>query len=528
VNTESNNILKENRTFGYLEDLHFDPTMEFVHLNAAKLNEYVEKPVQSLFSEVSSNLPLSITSQIETVHDVFPTKPFHKNKWGVGNKAWDFFWGAFYPKAGGRTTHAQLFLWINYEQLEIGFAIGEYGTQQKQRFKKNFISNQPVLARMLRDENSDIRVYTKCDDDCVGPVNIKESRFCSWDSWLRDSNHTDIYASVSLHRDIVLQNDQEDIIDGIVKVYQNLFPLVLLTVLDDPMPAIGEYLYPSKRKLHRCPKYTLSQCSADLSVDETLLNRWVRAIERKGQAIFYGPPGTGKTYLAKKLATHLISGENGFMEIIQFHPAYAYEDFIQGIRPTTSTDGQISYPLVHGRFLEFCKKAESRDGKCVLIIDEINRANLARVFGELMFLMEYREEEIPLSGGGRLRIPNNMRIIGTMNTTDRSIALVDHALRRRFSFIHVYPDYNILKRYHEKTSFTVDGLIEVLQELNRQIGDKNYFLGVSFFLIENISEHIEDIWCTEIEPYIEEILFDRPDTIEEFRWEKVNNKVIYE
>src|SRR5690606_11871441 len=128
-------------------------------------------------------------------------------------------------------------------------------------------------------------------------------------------------------------------------------------------------------------------------------------------------------------------------------PSYAYEDFMQGIRPQ-SKDGRLEYPLVPGRFLDFCERARSRDGRCVLVIDEINRADLSRVFGELMYLLEYRDREVPLSGGQRFSIPSNVRIIGTMNTADRSIALVDYALRRRFAFLRLSPNFHVLRRYH--------------------------------------------------------------------------------
>jgi 5-methylcytosine-specific restriction protein B len=273
------------------------------------------------------------------------------------------------------------------------------------------------------------------------------------------------------------------------------------------------------------PTYSISECAADTGFQQELLSRWVRAIERKGQAVLYGPPGTGKTYVAERLARHLIGGSNGFMDLVQFHPAYAYEDFVQGIRPKASDGGGLDYPLVPGRFLEFCKKAGGRQGKCVLVIDEINRANLARVFGELMYLLEYRDKEVPLASGGFLRIPENARMIGTMNTADRSIALVDHALRRRFAFLALYPNYEILRNYHKETGFNVEPLIKVLNKLNTQIGDRHYELGISFFLRKDLSEQVEDIWRMEIEPYLEEYFFDQPDKTELYRWEKVSKEI---
>jgi 5-methylcytosine-specific restriction protein B len=187
----------------------------------------------------------------------------------------------------------------------------------------------------------------------------------------------------------------------------------------------------------------------------------------------------------------------------------------------------VSYPLVPGRFLEFCYKAQACRDTCVLIIDEINRANLSRVFGELMYLLEYRDRRIPLAGGGFLQIPANVRLVGTMNTADRSIALVDHALRRRFAFIALYPNYELLRRYHHQhTGFPVEGLVGVLTGLNRTIGDRHYEVGVTFFLHPNLAGEIEDIWRMEIEPYLEEYFFDRPDTVEDFRWAKVRDRIL--
>jgi 5-methylcytosine-specific restriction protein B len=214
------------------------------------------------------------------------------------------------------------------------------------------------------------------------------------------------------------------------------------------------------------------------------------------------------------------------MDLIQFHPAYAYEDFVQGIRPKGRDGGGLDYPVVPGRFLDFCQKAESRTGKCALIIDEINRANLARVFGELMFLLEYRNQKVALASGGFLRIPDNVRIIGTMNTADRSIALVDHALRRRFAFLALYPNYQVLEKYHQETGFSAGPLIAVLTKLNKAIGDRHYEVGISFFLKKELNNEIEDIWRMEIEPYLEEYFFDQPDKVEEFRWEKASKEIL--
>ncbi|MFZ0544624.1 MAG: AAA family ATPase [Candidatus Promineifilaceae bacterium] len=299
------------------------------------------------------------------------------------------------------------------------------------------------------------------------------------------------------------------------------------------MPAIKAYLefadledeIEAEKEPELAPPYPLFQLSAETGHTHDDLRGWIRAVERKGQAVFYGPPGTGKTYLAERLAHHLTAESDGLVELVQFHPAYAYEDFIQGIRPQTGDDGRLTYPMKPGRFLDFCQRAANRDGRCVLIIDEINRANLSRVFGELMYLLEYRDRRIPLAGGGTLRIPDRVRLIGTMNTADRSIALVDHALRRRFAFIRLAPNYDILRHYHRDTGYPIERLIPILTRLNNHINDPHYEVGHTFFLHENLSAVLPDIWQMEIEPYLEEYFFDRPTSVDNFRWQIIKQEL---
>ena len=155
-------------------------------------------------------------------------------------------------------------------------------------------------------------------------------------------------------------------------------------------------------------------------------------LEEKRQVIFQGPPGTGKTYIAQAMARHL-AGATERVTLVQFHPSYAYEDFIQGYRPTL----QGGFELREGPLMRAAEQAKREPGaKHFLIIDEINRGNLAKVFGELYFLLEYRDSAMPLQYSDKeFSVPHNLYIIGTMNTADRSIALVDLALRRRFTFV---------------------------------------------------------------------------------------------
>ena len=273
------------------------------------------------------------------------------------------------------------------------------------------------------------------------------------------------------------------------------------------------------------PRYTIDDFASDTGFNIEALEGWQRRLLRKMQAVFQGPPGTGKTFVAEKLAQVLVSETSGIWDVVQFHPSYSYEDFMQGIRPQVISGG-LTYQIEPGRFLDFCRKAEQRiDGSpCVLIIDELNRANLSRVFGELMYLLEYRDKKIPLSiGGEEFQIPKNVYLIGTMNTADRSIALVDHALRRRFSFIHLGPAYEVLEQRLERDSLPSSSLISVLKAINREIDDRNFEIGISFFMNDgsDLRSTLEDIWTGEIEPYLEEHFFDQLKKVDAFRWEKL-------
>lgn len=276
------------------------------------------------------------------------------------------------------------------------------------------------------------------------------------------------------------------------------------------------------------PEVSIAEVSARTHVPTATLDRWLRAIRRKGQAVLYGPPGTGKTYLAKILAEHLAGGGDGLIETLQFHPSFGYEDFMEGLRPERSASGGLDYKVQRGRFVEFCDRAELRTGTSVLILDEINRANLARVFGELLYLLEYRDQSITLPSGRPFRIPRQVILLGTMNTADRSIALVDHALRRRFAFLRVWPEMELLRRFqleHETEPALIEGLVLELERINQAIGDPHYHLGVSFFLVPDLFTHLEDIWELEVEPYLEEYFFDRTETMAAFRWSRVGERL---
>lgn len=259
-----------------------------------------------------------------------------------------------------------------------------------------------------------------------------------------------------------------------------------------------------------------------------------KILEYKKQIILQGAPGTGKTYLAKQIAEELTSKNNEQWKIIQFHPSYNYEDFVRGI-VTETKDNNIHYKVTNKILAEFAKKAkENKDKKYVLILDEINRSNLPAVFGELIYALEYRNEPVESlyehpEEGREIVLPNNLYIIGTMNTTDRSIGHIDYAIRRRFAFYTLTSDKNVISNYYEvdelkNIAINIYNEVEVLvkNHLSPDYLLEDVMIGHSYFLANN-KEELKIKLNYEIKPllieyYKDGILVDKKE-------EKVNDKI---
>jgi 5-methylcytosine-specific restriction protein B len=259
-----------------------------------------------------------------------------------------------------------------------------------------------------------------------------------------------------------------------------------------------------------------------LNVEQGHLQEVIRLLQTRQQVVFYGPPGTGKTYLGTAIAKFLAGEEHAdHVKTVQFHPSYAYEDFFEGYRPAKSQDGNVGFSLEAGPLRRIADQAASdgnRDKPYFLIIDEMNRGNLAKIFGELYYLLEYRNEGINLQYNPDkvFALPPNLFIIGTMNTSDRSIAMVDAAIRRRFAFIELHPQDGMISGLLErflKANGKPTLRAELLNALNSEIEETNrdLMIGPSYFMKPHAEtdEGLEEIWKYELLPLLEEQYFGR-------------------
>lgn len=286
--------------------------------------------------------------------------------------------------------------------------------------------------------------------------------------------------------------------------------------------------------------YTREMALKELFLPEKQLDEALTALREKKNVVLQGPPGVGKTFVARRLAKALIGSDDPQrIEMIQFHQSYSYEDFIQGFRPTSKGTFELKYGLFH----QFCRRAqrdEANQKPYVFIIDEINRGNLSKIFGELMMLIEPdkrgKEFAIPLAYSSDsddvFYIPDNLHIIGAMNTADRSLAMVDYALRRRFRFITLEPAFSsdtfqghMKSRGVDKT--LLNRIVANLTALNKAIAadTKNlgtgYQIGHSYFCPQDGLKPDENWYRrvveSEIVPLIQEYWFDDEKKVEELR-----------
>ena len=282
-------------------------------------------------------------------------------------------------------------------------------------------------------------------------------------------------------------------------------------------------------------QYNKNDFLSEVFMSESQYDSIIELLNRKKNIILQGAPGVGKTFAAKRLAYSILGCEDkSKVEFIQFHQSYSYEDFVLGYKPN-STGFSIDY----GPFYKFCKKAAKDGGKHFFIIDEINRGNLSKIFGELLMLIEATKRDecsTLLYTKEAFRVPDNVYIIGMMNTADRSLAMIDYALRRRFSFFDLKPGYDadgFKEKQKALNNEKYNNLVSEIINLNKKIVEDDS-LGYGFeighsYLCYNKVEEVTDQWLHaivnyDIIPLLSEYWFDNRDNVKD--WAKRLNDAI--
>lgn len=269
------------------------------------------------------------------------------------------------------------------------------------------------------------------------------------------------------------------------------------------------------------------------------INEYVKLLETQKQIILQGPPGTGKTRLAKIIARNILKAEfepeiddlKEHVKLIQFHPSYSYEDFVRGITAKT-TDQGIEYEVENKILAQMAKDAlEDKENIYILIIDEINRANLSSVLGELIYALEYRDQAVESmyelkeenkKKSREITLPSNLYIIGTMNTADRSIGHIDYAIRRRFSFSDVLPDSSVVDV--NSKFLEVEKIFE--KYTSAEFEKNKVMLGHSYFIADNNNDKLKSKLDYQVIPLLEEYISDGVLNIDETTWKELKTDLL--
>ncbi len=451
-----------------------------------------------------------------------------KNAYGRTQPYNTALWIAFCRRtASGRREDVQFFVRLEGDGLRYGLRVGRKARDLVQRFRQQVRLHAELLFRALRDRGAlhDCR-FGRADgsEPERGLVTADDLRV-----W---SEGRSFEISRSLSADAALMSGDE-LAGEILLTFDRLLPLYACAIEDD-----------AHTFLIRClggtlagEPYTESDFQRATLLGRDWLDRARHLLDLKRQLILQGVPGTGKTHVARHLARLLTGGREECVRLVQFHPAYSYEEFVEGIKVRSVTvDGRsdVTYPVEEGLLCAFAEEAGRRPAEThVLLIDEINRGNLPRIFGELLYLLEYREQSVCLPCSRRsFRLPANLYLLATMNAADRSVALIDQALRRRFSFLDMPPDAAVLAHWLQAHmpaagAAFAERVLMLFERLNvrlrTDLGPQGQ-IGHSYFMVPHLDEaRLRIVWQHHVRPLLEEHFAGQPGRLTDYELDKILN-----
>lgn len=454
-----------------------------------------------------------------------------KNDFGRSRPYQPVQWITFYRQTQAhKQADAQLFVRIAADGVAYGFHLGRAARDAGKQFRKNLQEHGEALFRALEIGN----VFTECrfwtNDDCTAALPVKTA--ADLRAW---AVHKTIAVGKWLPPETSLLRHDE-LVGEILLTFDRLLPCWACAVEADPRAWLARR---AGRDPHE-PLYDAAAFRRETYLSEVWLDRVLGLLRLKKQLVLQGVPGTGKTHVARCLARLLTHNRPECVRLVQFHPAYSYEEFVEGIRARgVEVNGrrEVSFPVEDGVLCEFAHQAALRPSEPhVLIIDELNRGHLPRIFGELLYLLEYRDHAVTLPYSKReFRLPDNLFLLATMNPLDRSAMVLDQALRRRFSFVEMPADAAILAAWLEAHPPGAAGdetfglqVVRLFEELNfrlaRDLGpDKQ--IGHSFFMIPGLdAEQLAAVWEHHVGPLLRDYWAGREDRLREYAFERLWNR----
>lgn len=518
-------------TFAFLQELAANNNADWMHkdndANELRYRRALREPLRSLFQTVAPAIA-GIDPAFETEAKFGKVLAGIKKRWPDEEGPYQtYLWGAFYRQQRTKQNDAQLFVIIHQDHLDVGLSVaGAQGSDMLARFRHNLKQAADIFLALLKKLPDDVHIAVA---DSHGEPTKEVLTVESTDHLARlfEADLIDIQRRYPSDSASLLQ---PEFADEVAELFQDLYPLYRFATIEDPEDLAD--LITDDGGGEPVDVYTLEQLCSQTYIEPDFWQEVELLLRDKRQIILYGPPGTGKTWVADRFARYWVDQApepGGDVQVVQFHPSYAYEEFVEGIRPqsvkTSDERHELSYPVKDGLFKRFCSQARIYpQRRYALILDEINRGELPRILGELLYLLEYRHESVILPYSGEpFGIPSNVYLIGTMNTADRSIALVDHALRRRFHFVEMRPNSDILRAFFQSVgdpdmAWTAELLDQLNSQLNQDDIEWHLHIGHSHFMRRDLNDsQIRLVWKHSVMPTLEEYFYRQPERLRAYQ-----------
>jgi MoxR-like ATPase len=498
-------------TFAFLDELARENRRDWMDQARDRYRFAVREPLLELCSALSRRYVEPTLAGAHGWRLDTLSRPGHaltrvcKNVFGRSSPYTSTLWITFCRPGVGRQG-AQLFVRLSPQGLRFGLRLGKSARGDRDRLRAAVERHGEALFRLLLD-NGAVQTCRFGAADHSSHQAIETS-----DDLRRWAHNRTLEASCELAPgDPLLGGDE--LVDRVLLAFDQLLPLYACCVEEEAASALVRLGGRVERDGYREADFRRQTFLGD-----DWLSRTRDLLSLKKQLILQGPPGTGKTHVARCLARLLTDGRDDCVRLVQFHPAYSYEEFVEGIRVrSVAVEGRhdVTYPVEDGLLCAFAARAASRPAQPhVLVIDEINRGNLPRIFGELLYLLEYRGSAVELPYSRRdFHLPPNLYLLATMNAADRSLALVDQALRRRFSFVAMDPDPSVLAAWL-KAHPPADGpafaqrVLAVFERLNARLAAEagpQARVGHSYFMVEGLDEaKLRMVWQHHVRPLLDE------------------------